>query len=444
MATTYYSRPPPAPPSASSATSASNSSISAKYESHAVSRSAELLSCARSSLKLLQSQPVTPATEWLQPITPQQLQLHSQHSPSSDAELDSLLEDGLSLLREMKTGLVKLQSLVRRRGHTNDPTNDIASVMRQFETDAKELSDLIPSISSRRRHNAQTKKHLDFVASWLQAVAAQQTQELKDLLKVRGNVLADQAQRRKLLHPSNQQSKSSTATSSSARTGSTKKGPHDTPWDSPLFTMTANAPAPPVNPTASTANGGGGTTSAPSSSAANGTAAKTSTNPYQRSASAGYGGGGYNYQTAGYGGGGYGGASYGGGTGMRQRRPNPSSSFPTSNMHHQQQEDDADRVQSQIQQRQQIRENKSRVAQAQQAERSLADLSVLFGKMSNLIVSQGEILEKVEDDVEAALVDVTAGQEEIQTLYSLKKGNRALIIKVFAVLIFFILFMRLY
>jgi uncharacterized protein with ParB-like and HNH nuclease domain len=46
--------------------------------------------------------------------------------------------------------------------------------------------------------------------------------------------------------------------------------------------------------------------------------------------------------------------------------------------------------------------------------------------------------------VEAALVDVAAGQQEITTLYSIKKGNRALIIKTFALLIFFIVFMRFY
>ena len=56
----------------------------------------------------------------------------------------------------------------------------------------------------------------------------------------------------------------------------------------------------------------------------------------------------------------------------------------------------------------------------------------------------GEVLEKVEDDVEAGLAEVTAGQEEITTLYALKKGNRALIIKLFSLLIFLIIFMRFY
>jgi syntaxin 5 len=71
-------------------------------------------------------------------------------------------------------------------------------------------------------------------------------------------------------------------------------------------------------------------------------------------------------------------------------------------------------------------------------------LGTLFGKMSTLLSQQAEVVDKVEDDVEAAMVDVAAGHDEITTLYSIKKGNRALIIKVFAILIFFIIFMRIY
>jgi syntaxin 5 len=80
--------------------------------------------------------------------------------------------------------------------------------------------------------------------------------------------------------------------------------------------------------------------------------------------------------------------------------------------------------------------------EARQAETALGELGTLFGKMSSLIVEQGETLEKIEDDVEAAHADVMAGQDEIAKLYSIKKGNRPLIIKTFAILIFLIIFMR--
>lgn len=64
--------------------------------------------------------------------------------------------------------------------------------------------------------------------------------------------------------------------------------------------------------------------------------------------------------------------------------------------------------------------------------------------LQTLISQQSETIDKVEDDLEAAFVDVSAGQDEITTLYSIKKGNRALIIKTFAMLIFLIIFMKFY
>ena len=90
------------------------------------------------------------------------------------------------------------------------------------------------------------------------------------------------------------------------------------------------------------------------------------------------------------------------------------------------------------------RQTQTRLEHAkQQAGKSLAGLSTLFGKISNFIVSQGETLDNIEDDVETAHTDVAAGQAEIQILYSLKNGNRALILKTSAVAIF-ILFVWLY
>ena len=106
--------------------------------------------------------------------------------------------------------------------------------------------------------------------------------------------------------------------------------------------------------------------------------------------------------------------------------------------------DDAAAVQNSIQTRRARRETAARLEQARSAERTLANLGTMFGKMADLVVAQGETIEKVEDDVEAAHVDVYAGHEEIQKLYGITKGNRGLILKVFGILIFFIIFMRFY
>jgi hypothetical protein len=390
--------------------------------SHAVSRSSELLSCAKTALKVAKAQHATatdrhghrqpPSIEppWYH-ADPQHLRLAPETADDSSPTI-AVCQDALSFLRAMQSTLTTLQSLVRRRGHTNDPTSDIALATRTMEQDARELAALVQSLATTKAVSTQHARHLELVAAWLQAVAAQQASALKQVLQVRGTVLADQAQRRKLLQPS--------ATRNGAAS-KVKTKPGQSAMNSPLFTMTAKTnkgAGKPVNaPTAPPARNGNGTTRT-----------RTSVPPPLIPQNGHGGSSGY----AGYGG--YGGASYGA-TGMRQRR-----SAPTNHANH----DDMMQVQSQIQERQAKRETQTRLEQAKQAESTLAELGTLFGKMTHLISAQGEQLEKLEDDVEAAMGDVTAGQEEIQTLYGIKKGNRGLILKVFGVLIFLILFMKLY
>ena len=57
----------------------------------------------------------------------------------------------------------------------------------------------------------------------------------------------------------------------------------------------------------------------------------------------------------------------------------------------------------------------------------------MFTKMSSLISQQGEVLEGIEDDVEAAGMDIDAGYDEFVKTYGMTKGNRGLILKVFGV-----------
>ena len=61
-------------------------------------------------------------------------------------------------------------------------------------------------------------------------------------------------------------------------------------------------------------------------------------------------------------------------------------------------------IQTQIQKRRQARQTQNRLDSARMAEKSLAELTSMFGKMSSLIQSQGETLEKIEDDVEIAII----------------------------------------
>jgi hypothetical protein len=468
--------------------------------SQAISRSNELLSCAKTAVKIAQrkhvsdpppSDPHSASRWWTVKLSDLRLYDTSNQYPQESHEV---LEDGLSLLHAMEGELKHLEGLVRRRGHTNDPTEAISLSVKRLELDTQELMELIQTMIPPTARG-QRQRHWQILQQWFQSVAQQQGARLKDILKVRGKVLAEQAQRRKRFQAS------SNTTSSTA----------NAQFDSPLFTAPAHRPAPPpppqpptqsqplpavsnrshpptANGTTAPTNGFYGSnnngsaapasaertaitapaTAPPATTTTNGKTALASSTMGQRpkpssggygsyygSASSttgnAYGGGATSGGYVGVGTGGYGGsaanASYYAGTGnstasmsgMRQRR-----SGVTASASNQDEGAQNFQIQEQVQIRQQERQSQQRLAEARQAERSLATLGTVFGKMSTLLSQQAEVVDKVEDDVEAALVDVSAGQQEITILYSIKKGNRALIIKVFAILIFFIIFMRIY
>jgi len=81
----------------------------------------------------------------------------------------------------------------------------------------------------------------------------------------------------------------------------------------------------------------------------------------------------------------------------------------------------------------------SRLQSAERVEASIAQMGALFGQMANLVMAQGETIARIEDDVEAGLVDTEEGHREMQKFLEITKGNRGIILKVFALLVFFIL-----
>jgi syntaxin 5 len=59
--------------------------------------------------------------------------------------------------------------------------------------------------------------------------------------------------------------------------------------------------------------------------------------------------------------------------------------------------------------------------------------------MTNLVMAQSESISRIEDDVEDCLQNVTEAHDSMQKFAEITKGNRGVIMKVFALLIFFIL-----
>ncbi|GKY92135.1 hypothetical protein MPSEU_000184900 [Mayamaea pseudoterrestris] len=436
-------------PSAPTSMSAATSSF--YYPS--ISRSDELLSCAKTVVKMAQRQhanntqsmqdAASDSSAWWSHYNPTHMHLHQvEHS----APTSSILEDCLALLRTMEGELKQLELLVRRRGHTNDPTEEITRAVQRLEADAKQVSQLMRTMVPPTARG-QCRKHWEVLQQWFQSVAQKQSERLKEILKVRSKVLEEQQQRRKRFQ------------ASSSSNSSTKAAYQD----NPLFQI--QKVKPPANGALNTAATNGQVSAATSkavqapSTGQNGSnvtklprqntnhqppltaggyyAASSSSNNatslYNSASAAGYGGAAAASTTY------YSAGSHT--TGMRQRRVTPSFSHHDNHQQHNQQ--DA-QTQFLIQQQQEERATQQRLQEARHAERSLAELGTLFGKMSSLISQQSEVLENIEDDVEAACIDVAAGHAEITTLYSIKRGNRALILKVFGLLIFFIIFMRLY
>ena len=558
-------------------------STGADGSGHAVDRSPEFLACARSALQMGQDRvrrrrqqeaenghahaavsesggdgPLIDLPEELLSASPAALRLYSSAPASATDDLlyaaadpaalpdddddAPLTTDALRLLSALDASTSTLSSLVRRRGHTNDPTARINATVHQFEEMAQELGRLVGQIKSegtvpiaiegqkakatnrqQRRMSQQRARHYEHVARDLSAMADGRVGRFKKMLEVRERVIREQNERRRLLRPSKQGAEPTATRAAAAAAASSSSAPARnsgsiaatiaarstlmagarggaSQLSSPLFTVQGGPgaavrppPPPPPRPAAAAAAAAAaGAYSATSASAASRLPAApaaalnpSSAPPSTTSAGTGaYGATGSSNGTTygGYGGSGHGGGNGSGagyeGMGMRQRRPNAPGMSVAGNgyagyggyggqayqqyaQQQQQQQpydpahgddskktdgdyDDAAAVQNSIQTRRARRETAARLEQARGAERTLANLGTMFGKMADLVVAQGETIEKVEDDVEAAHVDVYAGHEEIQKLYGITKGNRGLILKVFSVLIFFIIFMRFY
>ena len=80
----------------------------------------------------------------------------------------------------------------------------------------------------------------------------------------------------------------------------------------------------------------------------------------------------------------------------------------------------------------------------------MTELGSIFERLSTMITEQGEMTDRLDDNLDAAEVNVNMGYQEIvkygQNVYEMDKdlmssfSNRSLIMKLFGVLIFFIIF----
>jgi syntaxin 5 len=64
-------------------------------------------------------------------------------------------------------------------------------------------------------------------------------------------------------------------------------------------------------------------------------------------------------------------------------------------------------------------------------EGTIGALGSMFSRLSTLIQQQGEEVDLIDDNLEAAEEDVIAAEGELLKYFALVKGNRGLIVKVF-------------
>ncbi len=422
-------------------------------------------------------------------------QLSESNSGGADHDAEnalSLIRDSQTLLHLLDAHLAELHTLVRRRGHTNDPTLEIKSLMEKFQESAREIKDVCDSLrlagtrpyygcsvggdtksSSSASSSSQRRKHYEMLSQQLESQAKERTDQLKKELETRSQVLRDQSHRRKLL-ASGGGGGPTICLAANGRNGSKimnaslgTRGMQSVTRLPSQNTSALNASSHLLSPLFTATSGGiaasniSATTNVAYSSYAGYTGSSTTTIPavstISGTSSAG-GAGGY----AGYGGTLSAPPSFA--TGMRQRKQLNSQPQSFQMQQHTQpkshiqidsgnEDNDYDEkynksssssMTQQISMRREQRATHMRAQQARLAEKSIAELGVMFHKMSSLIVAQGETLERIEDDVESAGLDIDAGHDELVKVYGLTKGNRGLILKVFGVLIFLIIFMKLY
>lgn len=466
----------------------------------AVSRSNELLACAKTALRLVQDQNQScqkPAHNRSSNLLVTELHLYNSAVPSYSPDnfgdkcqvdenyhmlspLERAIHDASQLLHVLDSLVAELQSLVRRRGHTNDPTEEIATCMKRFQTLMSEYVsevELIPSTinsPANKGRNRQVSRHYEMVAQDLLSQGKQRAHCFQKSLEKRGEVLKEQAQRRKILRDGPSENGSGATTfafetivdNEGGRTEATRLNINQSltskPYgnlasfysasstsmqsDAPLFTQTSGTAVSLSRKKPAATAFGSVASSAMASSLTESKASTSQPEPprpflnssgmrHRRKRTDGladsaapkfavastYASSTYSsaYRSAG------------------NAHPHNYTAQPNPNAGNSQ-------TQVQLQYRRQARETKVRLENARQAERAIHELGTMFSKMASLIHSQAQHIEKIEDDVELAQHDVSIGHEEITKLFDITKGNRLLIIKVFAILILMILFLRLY
>ncbi|CAH0481514.1 unnamed protein product [Peronospora belbahrii] len=82
----------------------------------------------------------------------------------------------------------------------------------------------------------------------------------------------------------------------------------------------------------------------------------------------------------------------------------------------------------------------SRAEAVSQIESHIVDIGQLFGRLSTLIHEQGDLVRRIDDNVEDSLVNVSSGEQELLKYFSSLSNTRLLALKISAILLIFLIF----
>jgi len=82
----------------------------------------------------------------------------------------------------------------------------------------------------------------------------------------------------------------------------------------------------------------------------------------------------------------------------------------------------------------------SRAEAVQSVQRTIGELAQMFSKMAVMVTAQEEMIQRIDHDVDDTTDNMNAAQDSLLKYFHHISSNRSLIIKVFAILIFFVVF----
>lgn len=82
----------------------------------------------------------------------------------------------------------------------------------------------------------------------------------------------------------------------------------------------------------------------------------------------------------------------------------------------------------------------SRAESVQNVQKTIGELAQMFKKMAGLVAAQGEMIQRIDEQTDDTRHNVEAGQEHLLKYFKYISSNRTLIMKVLAILIFFVIF----